>query len=391
MEPLSFTPDVAIIGAGPVGLALSIELSRRGLDTLVLDKRPPPDEDVALRPQLLVARLGDLANLAHLGVDIDDERIVSLLATRCGEDLSSRRTAHALVNVPDGLPPRTLDLRELTAQPPVALAPIGRLQRVLLARALASEVIVRYRCDVVRLRRHARAVSLVCGDGTSVRAMIAIIATGAGRALVAPLLGHAETAPPQRLIAGVFAAQGEYGRWVRAALPVPGFRRPVRCTLLQPEPDADAGTALLVDTQVDSSDAQLCYAYDVVARVHGLGTAPDLVAPQVFTTGASAMRRRFVAGDNRAPVVVAGDAAQTGHVFSGQTCFVNLALALTLAHELASARSAIADRLVNAPALHHALVRYERASAQGATLLAKASAPHAKPDTGWALRGLAVN
>jgi len=48
--------DVAIIGAGPVGLAIAIELARLDLTTLVVDRRPPPAEDTGLRPQLLVAR-----------------------------------------------------------------------------------------------------------------------------------------------------------------------------------------------------------------------------------------------------------------------------------------------------------------------------------------------
>ena len=61
--------DVAIIGAGPVGLAIAIELARLDLTTIVVDRRPPPADDSGLRPQLLVARSGDLANLAHLGVE----------------------------------------------------------------------------------------------------------------------------------------------------------------------------------------------------------------------------------------------------------------------------------------------------------------------------------
>ena len=71
--------DVAIIGAGPVGLALAIELARLELAVLVIDRRPPPELDPRLRPQLLVAREGDLANLDALGVDIRDPQLVSLL------------------------------------------------------------------------------------------------------------------------------------------------------------------------------------------------------------------------------------------------------------------------------------------------------------------------
>ena len=37
----STSSDVIIIGAGPIGLAIAIELARAGFETLVVDKRPP--------------------------------------------------------------------------------------------------------------------------------------------------------------------------------------------------------------------------------------------------------------------------------------------------------------------------------------------------------------
>jgi hypothetical protein len=62
-------------------------------------------------------------------------------------------------------------------------------------------------------------------------------------------------------------------------------------------------------------------------------------------------------------------------VFTGQSCFVNLELGLALVTELARARSAVVDGAVNAPALLHALARYESRSAVGADVLARASRP----------------
>jgi hypothetical protein len=89
--------------------------------------------------------------------------------------------------------------------------------------------------------------------------------------------------------------------------------------------------------------------------------------------------------------VIAGDAAQTGHVFSGQTCFVNLALAMRLAEELRGARKAIADRKVNDPTLARALGRYNGQSEIGSAILAQNSARHyaAHQPGGWALAGVA--
>ncbi|MBL9018439.1 MAG: FAD-dependent monooxygenase, partial [Myxococcales bacterium] len=193
--------DLAIIGAGPVGLALAIETSRLGLTTLVVDRRPPLAEDAKVRPQLLVARAGDLANLMALGVALDDPRVVSRLEVRCEGDLGSGRIVRGELITRRGEPELARDLWELASQPPLALVPIGRLQQALLARALAHGATVAYGCDVVRLRRHARGVSLVCAEGQTARAAMAVITTGAGRAHAQTIKRHAPPphggAPPQ--------------------------------------------------------------------------------------------------------------------------------------------------------------------------------------------------
>lgn len=384
--------DVAIIGAGPVGLATAIELAKLGLATLVIDRRPPPAEDKQLRPQILVARAGDLAHLDALGVDVDDPYIVSPLATRCEGDLASGRVVRGDVVPPRGGPARAPDLWALAKQPPHALVPIGRLQLALVELAVRAGVHVVYGCEVVKLRRHARMVSLVCADGTSVRAAMAIIATGAARSLIATELRAASSAP-QKLIGGVFAVGADAGRWVRVELPVPGLPRPSRCTVLATGEDSAAGTAVLCTTGTtgDTTDEQLHACFDAAATRHGLAGVSFQVEPQVFATGVTSVARRTIAGDGRAPVVIAGDAAQTGHVFSGQTCFVNLALALGLCNRLSDARAALVDRKVGAPALLHALARYEAQSEIGAAILARASQRHlaVHPAGAWALAGVA--
>lgn len=385
--------DVAIVGAGPVGLALAIELARAGLATLVVDRRPPLSEDAQARPQLLVARAADLANLIALGVDVREPRLVSRLATRCEADLATGRALRG--DVLGVQPMRARDLWALAGEPPLALVPIGRLQRALLGQALRHGADVRYGCDVVRVRRHARAVSLRCGDGTSIRAALAILATGAARALIPAALAAPAGAvdAPQRMIGGLFDVGGDRGRWIRVELPVAGLPRPSRCTVLQTAEEGEAGTALLVDPQLGPAptDEQLHVAFAAAARAHGLGGAGYLVAPQIFGTAVTAVHRRVIAGDNRAPIVIAGDAAQTGHVFTGQTCFVNLALALRLAAELGPARRAIRACEVNDGALVHALARYEAQSEIGAAILARASQRHVTMHLpgAWALAGVA--
>jgi 2-polyprenyl-6-methoxyphenol hydroxylase-like FAD-dependent oxidoreductase len=189
------------------------------------------------------------------------------------------------------------------------------------------------------------------------------------------------------MIGAVFATARHRARWLRAELMVQGFVRPVRCTLLQ---TPEAGTGLLVDPQVECpTPSQLTRCFAAVARVHGLG-GDYLVEPQPFVTAVTSAGRRFVAGDGRAPVVLAGDAAQTGHVFTGQTCFVNIALARVLAEALWDARAPILERRPNASLLLASLLRYKRASMHGEQLLAAASARHLTPEVpgSWAFAGV---
>ena len=382
--------DVAIIGAGPVGLALAIETARFGLETLLVDRRPPPTDDTRLRPQLLVAREGDLANLGHLGVDFRDPQIVSLLATRCEGDLSSGRTVRGRVQTFSYAPART-DLWTLASQPPLALVAIGRLQQALLERAVRLGVRVHYCWDVTRVRRHARFASLQCAGGQSVRAALVVIATGAARSLAKTLVRDEVALPAQRMIAGLLATAGKQAEWIRVEVPVPGLAELARATVLQTSEASAAGTGVLVQVPSERSDAQLSAAFEVAMREHGLTGVPFVVEPQVFDTAVTAINRRTIAGDARAPIVIAGDAAQTGHVFSGQTCFINLALALGLGTELRHARTAIVERKFGDAALLSALERYEKRSQTGAWLLYRASQRHyaAHARGAWALAGVA--
>jgi 2-polyprenyl-6-methoxyphenol hydroxylase-like FAD-dependent oxidoreductase len=379
-----------------VGLAIAIELARAGLDVLLVDRRP--EEDAHVRPQLLVARAGDLANLSHLGVDIYDEDIVTMLEMRVERDYASGTMVRGEV-APQGTPAPAQDLWTLASQPPLALVPIGRLQEVLRARSEELAVTMRYGCHVTRLRRHARYVSITydrsasgsCADGSTARAAIAIVATGAARSLIDTVRGFA--APAQttsaRMIAALFAANADRGRWVRVELPVIGNELPSRCTFLQTR----SVSALLVDPQLpqNASAEQIGHTFDAAARAHGVDGAPCIVKPLVFSTALTTMHTRFVGLDGRAPILVAGDAAQTGHVFSGQTCFVNIALALRLSEELRLAKHALANRKTHDASIAKALGRYNAQSEIGAAILARSSARHYAAHQGgaWALAGVA--
>ena len=357
LSDLPIEVDVAIIGAGPVGLAMAIELSRRVDSVVIVDRRPPPELDT-LRPQMLVARPGDLANLKRLGVDLS---VTSILTKRCENDPVTSdlacRTLPAMAK-----PARAIDLAELASQSPVALVPIGRLQQALLVIARLRRVDVIYDFDAVRLRRHARNTTINSAGGATIRAKLVVIATGAARALVRE---PAMVGASQRMIAGVFA-WGVASTWTRFDVAVRGFARPALATVLQ---TPSTGTAVIVGTPVTTpSDEQLHSCFATAAVERALGGAPLLAPPRPFVTTVSSVARRVLANDGRAPVVIAGDAAQTGHVFTGQTCFINIALAMELCRDLG-------DFTRDSQKAHvkWALSRYERASDVGAAILARAS------------------
>jgi 2-polyprenyl-6-methoxyphenol hydroxylase-like FAD-dependent oxidoreductase len=150
---------------------------------------------------------------------------------------------------------------------------------------------------------------------------------------------------------------------------------------------------VLVAPQVSGTptEEQLQECYDAAARTYGLAGERSVVAPMVFDTSVTTMAKRYVAGDGRAPVVIAGDAAQTGHVFSGQTCFVNLALALGLGEQLRTEANAVKARNVNAEGLVRALAHYDGQSEIGAAILARISQRHYNKHRAgaWAHAGIA--
>jgi hypothetical protein len=199
----------------------------------------------------------------------------------------------------------------------------------------------------------------------------------------------------QRLIAGMFdtAEQRTRGQWIRVELPVRGYTQAARCTILQTPTEAKAGTAVLVAPQVTGTptDEQLQECYDAAARTYGLAGQRPVAAPMVFDTSVTTMTKRYAAGDGRAPVVIAGDAAQTGHVFSGQTAFVNIALALGLGEQLRTEKIAVKERHVNHEGLVRALAHYDGQSEIGAAILARISQRHYNMHRAgaWAHAGIA--
>ena len=171
MEPRADV-DVLIAGAGPVGLTLAIDLGRRGVRCLVVDREPGPGslpkmERCNARTMELFRRLGiaDRVRAAGLGTDVPmdvfimtrlvDEPILRLAYP--SPDAHRERIA----SVNDGTEP--LEPYQLISQ--YVLEPLlGEIAREL------DCVEVRFDCELTAFAQDAAGVSVRLGSGDPVRA-----------------------------------------------------------------------------------------------------------------------------------------------------------------------------------------------------------------------------
>ena len=97
--------DVLIVGAGPVGLTLAIDLAWRGIDVTVVETRAPaaPPEPkcnhVAARTMEIFRRLGVAEKIRDAGLPADYPHDISYRTTFTGQELT---------RIPYSLPPRSL-------------------------------------------------------------------------------------------------------------------------------------------------------------------------------------------------------------------------------------------------------------------------------------------
>src|SRR6202166_3996889 len=86
--------DVLIVGAGPVGLTLAIDLAWRGIDVTVVETRAPgaPPEPkcnhVAARSMEIFRRLGDAEKVRDAGLPADYPHDISYRTTFTGQELT---------------------------------------------------------------------------------------------------------------------------------------------------------------------------------------------------------------------------------------------------------------------------------------------------------------
>lgn len=136
----SFTCQVLVVGAGPVGLSLAMDLAQRGIDVLVAEIRPPGEppsvkcNHVSARSMEIFRRLGVAQALRDTGLPADYANDVAYRTTVTGQELSRipipcRRDRYTATQGPDtGWP---------TPEPPHRINQIY-LEPVLFAHAQAT-------------------------------------------------------------------------------------------------------------------------------------------------------------------------------------------------------------------------------------------------------------
>jgi 2-polyprenyl-6-methoxyphenol hydroxylase-like FAD-dependent oxidoreductase len=195
--------EVAIIGAGPVGLTLAIDLAARGRSVVMLETRArgePPNvkcNHVAARTMEQFRRLGLAGDVRGAGLPADYPNDVAFRTSVTGVELSrihipARATRYRDKSGPDGWWP--------TPEPPHRINQIY-LEPILFSHAEAKAgVTIRNRCEATGFVQDVRGVTISARDldggaATLVRARYLIGCDG-GRSLVRKSIGAVFTGTP---------------------------------------------------------------------------------------------------------------------------------------------------------------------------------------------------
>lgn len=319
------TAPIAILGGGPVGLALALLLARRRVASVVVDAR---DLDDAKRDRRLLAL--SRGTLDTLGTVV--ELPAAALAPIRTVVVSSRGEFGRAV----------LDEREHGGRPLGATIRYGELVAALdTACSGASLVEVRRRCAASAVSQGPASVDVRLSDGATLAAMIAVNAEGAaagGRVPVArqcALTGDVEVQGPAPGVA--------FERFTRdgplALLPLPGpaagTARPMSLVWCMPTTAADRREAL--------SDAE------VLAELQAAFGARNGRVISIRSRGRYPLVEQARDEVREHRLIHVGNAAQTLHPVAGQGLNLGVRDAVALADLVATAVAAAEDPVTRLP------------------------------------------
>ena len=192
--------DVLVVGAGPVGLTLAIDLASRGVDVVVAEQRPkgarpePKCNHVSARSMEIFRRLGLAGALRAAGLPEDYPNDISYRTSFTGAELTRivipcRRDRYSMKDGPDGWWP--------TPEPPHRINQIY-LEPILVAHAEAmARIRLLHRTEIVAVDQDeagatAAARGLDDGRDIAIRARYLVGCDG-GRSLVRKAIGAAFT------------------------------------------------------------------------------------------------------------------------------------------------------------------------------------------------------
>jgi 2-polyprenyl-6-methoxyphenol hydroxylase-like FAD-dependent oxidoreductase len=158
--------DVLIVGAGPVGLTLAIDLAWRGIDVTVVETRAPaaPPEPkcnhVAARTMEIFRRLGLAEKVRNAGLPADYPHDISYRTSFCGQELTrihipSRRDRFTATDGPDcnwPTPEPPHRINQIFLEPILFEHAAAQARIRIINRTAAEEVVVEDTCAHVNLR-----------------------------------------------------------------------------------------------------------------------------------------------------------------------------------------------------------------------------------------------
>ncbi|MHB9759239.1 FAD-dependent monooxygenase [Streptomyces sp. BYX5S] len=333
------TTDVLIVGAGPTGLALAVDLARRGTRSLLVERADGPfpgsrGKGLQPRTQEVLYDLGVLEAVHAAGTRYPKMRIWEGAEPGQEWDMMERSEPTEQVPWPEGL-----------------LIPQARTQEVLYARLRELGGEVRFGAAVSGLAQDEDGVTAEFGNGSAVRARYVVAADG-GRSTVRRALGvgmTGETVDPKptlvadvRLTDDAPLADTHWHVWPKAPEGTVAF-----CPL-PTGPGGDGGRVFQLAAQFMDESAVVDASPEAVRKLLATRTplSADHIAEVLWASdfrARAAMADRFRVGR----VFLAGDAAHVHSPAGGQGLNTSVQDAYNLGWKLAAVLSGAPPRLLD--------------------------------------------